>query len=528
MAGRLNRGDIHLCRFAPRAPARSVISERPRGAAYHANAPAVLMERLNAPSRILRAMRVPMRSPAALVVMLLLGSSSAGGGDSDWPQFRGPEANPAGGDGRLPEHWSTTENVEWSVEIPGRGWSSPIVTAGKVFVTTVTTEGKSKPPQTGTEYSNEYAAELIKQGLTEAQALERVTARDIEMPSEVMLHYFLYCLDLKTGAVLWKKEMHSGRPPGGRHRKNSFVSETPVTDGKFVYVYAGNLGLYAYDLDGEQVWGTPLEAYPIYLDFGTGGSPALHGNQLLILNDNEKQQFIAAFDKRTGKRIWRTERDVTDAGGPPRRSGWTTPFVWSNKLRTEVVTIGPGVAVSYDLAGNELWRLSGMSAVPAPSPFAYDGLLYIDAGQTRPLFAIRPGASGDISLKKADEVNEYVAWSEPRAGTYIPTPVAYEGGLYVLYDKGILGRFDAKTGKLTYKARIDREAGAFTSSPWAYNGKVFCLSEEGKTYVVAAGEVFKLLHVNPLGEMALATPAIAGERLLIRTEAHLYSIRRTR
>jgi outer membrane protein assembly factor BamB len=444
--------------------------------------------------------------------------------ESPWPQFRGLGANPVGAHARLPERWSTSENVEWSVEIPGLGWSSPIVAGGKVFLTTATTEGASKPPQIGTDYSNDYAAELKKQGLSQAEVLQRVTARDIELPSEVMVHYFLYCLDIETGDVVWRKEIYAGHPPGGRHRKNSFVSETPVTDGERVYVYVGNLGLYAYNLDGEQVWATALEAHPIYLDFGTGSSPALVGDQLLILNDNEKQQFLAAFDKRTGKQLWRVNRDIRVPEGPPQRSGWATPFVWSNELRTEIVTIGPGIAVSYDSEGTELWRLSGMSGNPAPSPFAYDGLLYLDAGQGQGLYAIRPGASGDIS-SNGDKTSDNIAWMAERSGTYIPTPVAYQGSIYVLYDRGIIGRFDAKSGQLSYKARIDREAGAFTSSPWAYNGKVFCLSELGDTYVLSTGGTFELLHVNPLQEMALATPAIVGDRLLIRTAGRLYSIR---
>ena len=455
-------------------------------------------------------------------------SSFVGGADSDWTQFRGPNANPVGVDARLPEDWSKTRNVEWSAQIPGRGWSSPIVTGGKVFVTTAITEGKSKAPQMGTDYSNDYVAELMKQGLSQQEVMKRVGERDIEMPNEVTLHYFLYCLSLDTGAIAWKQEFYSGRPPGGRHRKNSFVSETPVTDGEFVYVYVGNLGLFAYDLNGKQAWATRLEANQIYLDFGTGGSAALHGNRLLILSDNEKHQFIAAFDKKTGKLLWRTDRDIKDPAVTSMRSGWTTPFIWTNKTRTEIVTVGPGVAMSYDMEGKELWRLSGMSAAPTPSPFAYDGMLYVDGGQSRPIFAVRPGASGDISLGKTENSNGYVAWSQDRAGTYIPTPVAYQGGLYVLIDKGILARFDAKTGKQSYKARIDPDAWAFTSSPWAYNGKIFCLSEEGKTYVIAAGDAFEMLHVNPLDEMALATPAIVGERLLVRTEGRLYSIRRAR
>lgn len=464
------------------------------------------------------------RSSVALLLTLAPALTAA----NDWPQFRGPDSNPVGAGNRLPERWSKTENVEWSLEIPGRGWSSPIVSGNKVFVTTVVTEGKSKPPQVGTEYSNEYAAELMKQGLSQAEMMAKLMERDIELPKEVVLHYVLYCLDLKSGAVTWKKEFYSGRPPGGRHRKNSFISETPVTDGKFVYIFVGNLGLYAFDFDGKQVWNTPVESYPIYLEFGTGGSPVLHKDQLIMISDNQKRQYIASFDKRTGKQIWRTDRNLPDDKENSQRSGWTTPFIWTNKLRTEIIAIGPGSTISYDLAGKELWRLGGMSVTPVPSPFMYEGLLYVDAGRSRALYAVRPGASGDISLAKADTSNEFVAWSDARGGTYLPTPVAYSGAVYALTETGIISRFDAKTGALTYKARIAPDAGFFTSSPWAYNGKVFCLSEEGKTFVLGSGEKFELLHVNDLDEMAQATPAIVGDRLLLRTESRLYSIRTKR
>lgn len=466
------------------------------------------------------------RRLAALACLLLVASPAAYGDDDTWPQFRGPDSNPVGAHARLADRWSKTENVEWSLEIPGRGWSSPIVTGGRVFVTAVTTEGKSKSPQTGTEYSNEYAAELMRQGLPMEQVLEKLKARDIEMPEEVALHYFLYCLNLKTGEVEWRKEFHSGRPPGGRHRKNSFSSESPVTDGKFVYVYVANLGLWAFDLKGKQVWATPLEAHPVYLDFGTGSSPALAGDLLVIVNDNQRQQHIAAFDKRTGKQAWRTNRDIGGRTQPVQRSGWATPFVWRHRLRTEIVTVGPDVAISYDLKGKELWRLSGMALTPVPMPFAYGGLLYVDGGRRMPLFALRPGARGDISLKEGQTSNEFVAWSQPRAGTYLPTPVAYEGAIYALTETGILSRYDAKTGEMSYKTRIDPAATNFTTSPWAYNGRLFCLSEEGQTFVIETGEKFRLLHVNELDEMALASPALAGERLLIRTESRLYSIRR--
>jgi outer membrane protein assembly factor BamB len=400
------------------------------------------------------------------------------------------------------------------------------VTGGKVYLTTVTTEGKSKLPQTGTEYSNEYAAELEKQGLPVEEIIKRLTERDIELPHEVMLHYFLYCLDLKSGKLEWKKEFYGGHPPGGRHRKNSFVSETPVTDGKFIYLYVANLGLWAFDLKGNQVWTTPLEANPIYLDFGTGSSPALAGNLLIAVSDNQKQQYIAAFDKKTGKQVWRTNRELGSDRQPIQHSGWSTPFVWRHSLRTEIVAVGPETVISYDLAGKELWRMSGMAATPIPTPFAYEGLLYINGGRGRALFAIRPGATGDISLKGDQTSNQYVVWSQARGGTYLPSPVAYQGFIYTLTETGILNRYDAKTGKQTYKTRIDPAATAFTTSPWAYNGKLFCLSEEGQTFVINTGEEFKLSHVNALDDFALASPALVDDRLLIRTEHFLYSIRR--
>ena len=246
----------------------------------------------------------------------------------------------------------------------------------------------------------------------------------------------------------------------------------------------------------------------------------LAGDKLVILTDNQKQQYLAAFDAKTGAPLWRTNRDI----GPPQfRSGWTTPFVWKHALRTEIVTVGPQVAVSYDLAGKELWRMSGMSPAPIPMPFAYEGLLYIDAGRGQPLYALRPGAKGDISLPRGGTSSEFVAWTNLRGGTYLPSPVAYEGGIYALSETGMLSRFDAKTGKQTYKERL---TGNFTTSPWAYNGKIFCLSEEGDTFVVTAGEKFKILRTNALDEMAQATPALVGERLLLRTESLLYSIRR--
>ena len=190
----------------------------------------------------------------------------------------------------------------------------------------------------------------------------------------------------------------------------------------------------------------------------------------------------------------------------------------------EIVTIGPGLAISYDLEGKELWRLGGMSAMPIPSPFAYNGLLYLNGGTGKVVAAIKPGAVGDLTTPEGARLNEFVVWLQPKAGTYLPTELAYEGGLYVLTHNGILTRFDAKTGVQAYKARIG-EGGDFTSSPWGYRDKIFCMNEEGKTFVIRAGDNYELLDSNDLEEMTLATPALIGDRLIVRTKNHLYSIR---
>ena len=196
-------------------------------------------------------------------------------------------------------------------------------------------------------------------------------------------------------------------------------------------------------------------------------------------------------------------------------------------MRTEIVTIGPGLAISYDLEGKELWRLGGMSAMPIPSPFAYDGLLYLNGGSGKALAAVKPGAAGDLTTPDGARLHDFVAWLQPKAGTYLPTELAYDGGLYVLTHTGILVRFDARTGLQSYKARVG-EGGNFTASPWGYGGKIFCLDEEGRTSVIRAGEKYEWIGSNDLGEMALATPALIGDRLILRTENHLYSIRNRR
>ncbi|HZN12373.1 MAG TPA: serine/threonine protein kinase, partial [Blastocatellia bacterium] len=209
---------------------------------------------------------------------------------------------------------------------------------------------------------------------------------------------------------------------------------------------------------------------------------------------------------------------------------WATPYVWESGRRTEVITPGTKKVRAYDPDGKLLWELGGMSSIVIPTPFSKFGLLYLASGyvgdQRRPVFAVRPGAAGDITLREGERENQFIAWSQPQAGPYNPSPLVYGEHYYTLLDRGFLTAHDARTGKEIYgKQRIDPAAGAFTASPWAYQGKIFCLSEDGDTFVIQAGPEYKLLSKNSLDEMCMATPAISRDSLIIRTASKLYRIK---
>lgn len=446
-------------------------------------------------------MKARIRQNMFLCLVLIAGLLPAiGRGDDNWPQFRGPHATGVGESDQLPDHWSADDNVEWKSEIPGRGWSSPIVWGDRIFLTTVENQGTSPDAKKGLYFKGEQR----------------------EPPDSIHVWKTL-CLDLKSGRVLWQRTAHEGKPETPLHIKNTYASETPVTDGKRVYAYFGNLGIFCYDLEGEPVWSKKLEPHATRAGWGTAASPALFQDRLYIVNDNEETSYLMALDAATGEELWRKERD--------EQSNWSTPFVWQNQLRTELVTTGTNRVRSYDLEGNVLWELAGMSVITIGTPFAQDGLLYVSSGYVldprRPLYAIRPGGSGDISLLPGKDSNESIAWCQRMAAPYNPSVLVYRDRLYVLYDKGMFACFDARTGDVMYDRQRIPNGRAYTSSPWAYGGKVFCLNEYGETSVYEAGDEFKPLYTNALADddMCMATPAIAGDRLLIRTAVRLYSIK---
>jgi outer membrane protein assembly factor BamB len=271
------------------------------------------------------------------------------------------------------------------------------------------------------------------------------------------------------------------------------------------------------------VWSRPVETRPIRNGWGTAASPVLHGDRLYIVSDNDEESYLLCLDKRTGKEVWRVVRD--------EKSNWSTPFVWENDRRTEIVTLGTDKVRSYDLEGKLLWWFTGMSSITIATPYAGPGLLYVSSGyvndRQRPLYAIRAGASGDISLGEGETGNKSIAWCRPTAAPYNPTTLLYDERLYVLYDRGFLGCFRSLTGEPVFERERVPHGLHFTASPWAYDGKVFCLNEDGVTFVLRAGDKFELLHTNTLADddMCLATPAIVGDRLLVRTSTRVYCIR---
>ena len=467
-----------------------------------------------------------MRRPLGILsIALLLASYLEGAGPSEWPQFRGPTGSGVADESSLPERWSKTENIAWAIDIPGRGWSSPIVWGDRVFVTSAISPGAFKAPSTGI-FGNDYAAELSKQGLSDDEVVKRVVNRDIELTGETGdIRYMVYALDARTGKIVWEREAHRGQPFGGRHRKNTYASETPVTDGERLYVsFGGNVGLFCYAMDGTLLWKRAWSPQPIYLDFGTASSPVVHDGRVYQLHDNDGESFLAALDAKSGRQLWTAKR----ADSAPMTSGWATPFIWNSGARTEIVTIGRGRVVSYGLDGQELWRLGGMTQA-TPSPVAAEGLLYVGSGSqgdaNRPLMAIRAGGKGDISLRADQEANEFVAWRQPRFSGYTPSPIVYRGRVYAVNDNGILQVADAKTGKDVFKARVGGGGHTFSSSPVASQGRIYLLSEDGEMFVLRAADRYEEIAKNSLDEMSLASPAADADSFYLRTQTRLYRIR---
>ena len=421
--------------------------------------------------------------------------------DENSPQFRG--VNSRGvieGATTPPSDWSADKNLRWMRELPGEGWSAPIIWQGKAYLTTAVAQGTTAPsPDRGRGYNR--------------------------AAPDVVYEYKLYSLDMKTGKTIWERTAHKGKPRGPKHRDNTYASETPVTDGKRLYAYFGMTAVVAYDLDGKLLWKKDLGVYPMQGGWGTSSAPVVHDGLLFLQIDNEKESFVVALDAATGEQRWKMPRD--------EKSNWGNPLIWKNDVRTELVLSGT-TARSYDpKTGKLLWQLN-MTGRGTSTPVGLPEMLYIGTEDRSSrndgaggLFAIKPGADGDITPKPGTSSNAFVAWYRPKVGPQMASPLVYQGYVYTLSrNGGLVNCYDATTGKPQYERERLSGVRSFWSSPWAYDGKIFCPADDGTTYVLEAGPEFELLNRNPLPGRTWATPALTDNALLIRSEGKLYCIAR--
>ncbi len=448
-----------------------------------------------------------MKKHGVLILALSLCSSAAidnSSSPSGWPSFRGWFASGIAEGHRTPVQWDVAkgQNVDWKTQIPGMGHSSPIVFGDRIFVTSaVKDDGK--------------------------QALKVGLYGDIApVEDKAVYAWKLYCLDKKTGRIVWDRTAHTGVPRIKRHPKSTHANPTPATDGKRVVAFFGSEGLYCYDFDGKLLWSKDLgvldSGYYVVpaAQWGTGSSPVVYDGVVYLQCDVLKNSFLAAFSLEHGKEIWRIPRNDVPT--------WSTPTIHKAADRVLLIVNGYKEAAGYDAkTGTRLWSLSGGGDIPVPTPVVAKDLIFLTSahGQTSPIYAVRLTAAGDISLRGLVRMNQHVAWSEARAGAYMQTPLVYGDYLYICQDHGVLSCYVATTGKRAYQARLGSGGAGFTASGVAADGKLYYTSEEGDVYVVKPGPEFRLLAMNSLGEICMATPAISEGVLYFRTSEHLLAIR---
>ncbi len=420
-----------------------------------------------------------------------------------WPSFRGEFAAGVADKQNLPDMWDGAKGtgIKWKVRIPGLAHSSPVIWEAQVFVTTaISSKGEAK----------------FKPGLY----------GDGDASDDKSVHQWkVFCLDKKTGKIRWEQTAFEGVPRNKRHVKSTYASSTPATDGRYVVGLFGSQGLAAFDLTGKLLWKKDLGrmdvgAYdlPDY-EWGPASSPIIYKDTVIVQCDQQKGSFLTAIDIKTGKTIWNTPREELPS--------WGTPTIYPGKDRVELITNGSNFIRGYDpQTGKELWRLGGSSKIAAPTPIFDKDLLVISSGRRpeAPIFVVRAGASGDITLQGEQTSNQHVVWSKQKVGSYMPTPLIYQGLLYVLRNQGILSCYDLATGEEKYTERIPHQGSGFSGSPVAADGKLYLPSEDGDIFVVKAGAKFELLGKNPIGQLLMSTPALSGGMMFVRAEHDLFAI----
>jgi outer membrane protein assembly factor BamB len=434
-----------------------------------------------------------MKKPALALIFTVFSAVALQAGN--WPGWRGVNGTGVSTESSFPVTWNQS-NVRWKTPIPGRGHSSPIVWGDRIFLTSSIegdiVPGRDKKP-------------VHKLG-TEDFIHPDMVSHDRKQTMKVM------GLDAKTGKMLWEQVAYDGPVMDGRHRKSSFASATPVTDGRTVFVFFGTEGLYAYGFDGTLKWKQDLgEIRTLGLGYAT--SPVLHGNVVIVQcdEDNGEKSFIAAFDKATGKEVWRQARKV--------QSSWATPVIVGGSL----IAGGSEFTIAYDPAtGKELWRTKGVESNAIPSPVHGNGMVYMTAGYPAKSVLALKTACGSAGLQAC---GADVAWTYARGTAYVTSPILVGDLLYLSTDRGILTALDAKTGEVRYEGGRVPVPATFTASMVAFGDKILQSSEDGDVFVIQAGAEHKVIATNKLGEPIFASPALSNGVIYIRGEKHLYAIR---
>jgi outer membrane protein assembly factor BamB len=436
--------------------------------------------------------------------MLPPGRTPRATGPRNWPSFRG-DASAGNGDGqRAITDWDAAsgKNVKWKTPIPGIATASPIVWGNRVFATTAVSGAGNNSFKTG-------------------------LYGDVKPVDDLSPHEWkVYCLDKATGKILWERSAVVGAPRTKRHTKSSQASSTPVTDGRRVVAVFGSAGvMIAWDYSGKELWRVNLGTldsgwfFDPSFQWGHSSSPIIHRNTVILQADVQKGSYIAAWDIATGKPLWKTER-------ADEISTWGTPTIARTADGRDVLVTNGTKIRGYDPAsGKQLWTLGPNSEITIGTPVAGNGLVYVTGGYppVRPIYAIRPGAQGDISLQKGQESNQSIAWSNMTEGTYIPTPLLYDGYLFTLNINGVLSAYDPQTGRRAFRGRVGT-GGAFSASPVGADGRLYIASEDGEVYVISATPDMKQIAKNDMKEVIMATPAISDGLIIIRTMGHLYGV----
>jgi outer membrane protein assembly factor BamB len=433
---------------------------------------------------------------AAVGLAVAAGSAPLCGTGVNWPQWRGPSGQGISTETGLPTFWSPTERIAWKTPIPGRGHSSPIVWDDRVFLSTAI-EGEIVPGHATARHIIEGQPYIHPDSVNGDR---RHTLKVI-------------ALETDTGKVLWERTAYDGPMFDGRHRRGSFASATPVTDGIGVFVFFGAEGAYAYEMDGRPRWKADVGRIKT-IGLGTASSPVLYRDLLILQCDDDEgtDSFMVALDKRTGREAWRVRRPV--------QVSWSSPVLLQTATRSELVTNGSEFVVGYDPAtGRELWRVKGVESNAIHTPLVGNGLVIATAGfPNKRVIAIRPGGSGDVTAT-------HVVWRYEKGTAYVASPILYDGLVYLLTDGGIITCLDAQTGIVKYEGGRPPKPGKFISSPVAFDGKLLLTSDTGDTFVIKAGPVFSVIGTNNVGEGVNASLALANGRIYIRGDEHLYCIR---